>query len=142
MIWKEDVFNFRLGRREDRWSLTAQEMCEDLLVKRPLRVSVVTKLKMAPLSQCNSKIIIHLINVCPSALGGGAVTFCLPTDRHKVESFLRAIFSNTSADRISALFPQHFHKYTLNACQRLHSDRTQGRLFYSRKTRIFQREIN
>jgi len=36
---------------------------------------------------------------------------CLRTDGQTVESFLKTIFMNTSAGRISALFPHRFHKF-------------------------------
>ena len=55
------------------------------------------------------------------SLRGGAIS--IPTDGRKVEIFLKAISRNTSVERISALFPYRIHKYTLNDCQRLHSDR-------------------
>jgi hypothetical protein len=61
------------------------------LLKRPLKVSILNKLKMAPLPLYNSKIIIYLIKVYPTAYWGG-VAICVPTDGHKVESFLKAFF--------------------------------------------------
>ena len=55
-------------------------------------------------------------------LGGGGCY--LRTDgRTKFRNLLKGDFWNRSAGRICELFPQIFHKYILNASQRLHSDR-------------------
>ena len=41
--------------------------------------------------------------------GGGGC--CLRADGQEMESFLKAIFRNMSAGRISAIFPHRFHNY-------------------------------